>query len=322
MNQPNPAPSLLAVALSKKTLRKDKFLAEMNPVIPWVEPCTLIEPRYAKKTNRGPSRYPLALMLKIHCLQQWLALSDPAAEEEIYDRKSFRVFLDIDEFSDRIPDETTILNFRHLLEENDLQKKILACVNAHLERLGLLMRQGTIVDATIIAAPSSTKNKENKSDPEMSSTKKAGQWHFGMKAHIGVDMRSGIVHSVEASTAKVHDSQEMDNLLHGKEEAISGDKGYFNKGRKRAARRRGLWWGVMDRAKRGKKLSGKQKRRNRKIASGRAKVEHPLQVMKCPRGYRKTRYRGIEKNACQLRMMFALCNLQRCRKALLELQAA
>ena len=245
-------------------------------------------------------------------------MSDPGCEEAIYDRNSFQKFLEIDLLGERVPDETPILNFRHLLEKHKLAKKIFKTINKHLEQQGLLMKEGTIVDATLIASAKSTKNKDKKRDPEMSSTKKGNNWHFGMKANIGVDSQSGLVHSVEPTTAKVHDRTSLEDLLHGEEKAILGDKGYFKDDDKRKCRKDGIFWGVMDKAKRNHKLSGSQKKRNRKLRSIRAKVEHPFQVIKCQWHYCKARYRGIEKNAGQLYMLFGLHNLFKARKALMS----
>ena len=217
-----------------------------------------------------------------------------------------------------IPDETTIiLNFRHLLEKHHLTEKLLGEVNEYLSEKKLLLREGTIVDATLIAAPSSTKNQDKKRDREMSSTKKGNNYHFGMKVHTGVDSQSGLVHTVKVTTASVHDKQEMAGLLHGKEKAVFGDKGYFSDQDKRSARKTGLYWGVLDKAKSKKRLSHKQKRRNRKLSSIRAKVEHPFRVVKRQFGYVKVRYRGLTKNAAQVFTLFALANLYRVRRALL-----
>lgn len=308
--------SFLAIGQNGKRLKCERFLNEMKIAVPWKRLCTLIEPYYgASKTGRPQKD--LELMLKIHCLQQWYHLSDPGAEEAIYDRNSFQKFLGVDLITDGVPDETTILNFRHLLEQHNLAHRIFDEIRIYLADQGLLMREGTIVDATLIASPSSTKNKEKKRDPEMSSTKKGNDWHFGMKAHIGVDAQKGLVHTVTATTASVHDRSEMENLVHGQENALFGDKGYFDDGLKLHARKAGIFWGVLDRARRGHELSSSQEQRNRKMSSVRAKVEHPFQVIKCQWGYVKTRYRGIKKNAGQLYMLFGLCNIFKVRRVLL-----
>ena len=256
-------------------------------------------------------------MLRIHCLQQWYNLSDPGVEDAIKDRLSFQRFLSLDPFSDTVPDETTILNFRHLLEENDLQKAIFTAVNEHLEDQGLLMKRGTLVDATIIAAPSSTKNKDRKRDPDMSSTKKGNQYYFGMKAHIGVDSESALVHSLTGTEAKRHDSTQREELLHGEEQVVGGDKGYADDQYKKECRSNGVVYGICDKGKRNHPLSNSQKKRNHKLSSWRAKVEHPFQVIKCQWGFRKVRYRGLKKNTSQLFMLFGLYNVFRVRRKLL-----
>lgn len=307
--------SFLALAQEKK-LRCEKFLEEMEKIIPWEKFYNEIQPFYTEKET-GRKRTTLMIMLKIYFLQQWYALSDPAAEEAIYDRNSFQKFLGIDLLSHTVPDETTILNFRHLLEVHRLQERFFRIVNAVLEKKGLLMKEGTIVDATIIAAPSSTKNKKQKRDPEMSQTKKGNQWFFGMKAHIGVDAHSGVVHTLETSTAKVNDRKPFKKLLHGRERAIFGDKGYFKTEDKREARNKGILWAVSDRGKVNHPLSSSQRKRNRKFSSVRSKVEHPFRVIKCQWGFTKVRYRGLFKNTMQLCMLFSLANLFRVRKRLL-----
>lgn len=309
--------SFLALAQEQKQLRKEKFLEEMERVIPWEDFCKAIEPYYEEKST-GRKKMEMIMMLKIYFLQQWYSLSDPAAEEEVYDRGSFQKFLGIDLLSQKVPDETTILNFRHLLEKHKLQKRFLMIVNAVLEKKGLLMREGSIVDATIINAPSSTKNKEQKRDPEMSSTKKGNQWYFGMKAHIGVDSQSGIVHSIETTPAKTNDRIPFRRLLHGQEKALFGDKGYFKIADKREARDSNILWAISDRAAPKHKLSSSQRKRNRKYSRVRAKVEHPFQVIKCQWGHVKVRYKGLFKNTMQLFALFSLVNLFRMRKILLS----
>jgi len=307
--------SFLSIAQNKKKLKCEKFLNQMDQVVPWDKLTVLLKP-YFPKTSTGRKRKDLEVMLRISCLQQWFALSDPGVEEAIYDRNSFQKFLKLDLLSSSVPDETTILNFRHALEGHNLFEKIFHEINKHLEEAGLLMKQGTIVDATLIAASSSTKNKDKSRDPEMSSTQKAGKWHFGMKAHIGVDSSSGLVHSVCATTAKDHDVTQFDNLLHGDEKAIIGDKGYADTKRKQACRASSIFWGVLDKAKRGRRLSSSQNKRNHKLASVRAKVEHPFQIIKCQWKYTKVRYRGIGKNLSQIYLLFGLSNIFRARKVL------
>ena len=307
--------SFLSLAQQKK-LRCEKFLEEMEKIIPWERFCDEVQPFYGEKET-GRKRMELIIMLKIYFLQQWYSLSDPAAEEGIYDRNSFQKFLEIDLLSHPVPDETTILNFRHLLEEHKLQERFFAVVNELLEQKGLLMKAGTIVDATIIAAPSSTKNREQRRDPEMSQTKKGNQWYFGMKAHIGTDAGSGIVHHLHTTAAKTNDRVPFRRLLHGEEKAIFGDKGYAKQEDKRMARAEGILWAVSDRGASHHPLSSSQRKRNRKFSSVRAKVEHPFRVLKCQWGFVKVRYRGLFKNTMQLFTLFSLANLFRVRKTLL-----
>jgi IS5 family transposase len=308
--------SFMTIGYQKKTLRSEKFLREMDTIVPWDQFAAEIEPYYREKTT-GRKRKDLLIMLKIYFLQQWNNLSDPAAEDAIRDRISFQKFLGIDLMSDEIPDETTILNFRHLLEEHNLQKRFFSIVEELLREKGLLLATGTIVDATILTAPSSTKNKEKKRDPEMSSSQKNGKWFFGMKAHIGVDMQSGLVHSFEATTAKVHDKKVMNKLLHGKEKAIGGDKAYQDDEDKKEARKQGVFWFVLDKGKSHHPLSSSQKKRNKKHSSVRSKVEFPFHTVKTLWRHAKVRYRGIRKNALQFSVLFALSNLYSARKKLL-----
>ena len=253
----------------------------------------------------------------MYFLQNWYALSDPMAEETLYDSEAMRRFAGIELGDDRIPDETTILNFRHLLERHGLTEAIFADVNAHLADRGITLRSGTLVDATIIDAPSSTKNKAGARDPEMSSTKKGNDWYFGMKAHIGVDADSGVTHSLETSTAKLHDSQVWDELLHGEETSVWADKGYVSAEREAAFKAPGKVWGVMRKAPKGGKLHPLDERINRVIAKVRAKVEHPFRVIKRQFGHMKTRYRGLAKNRAQLFTLFALGNLFLVRRKLM-----
>lgn len=308
--------SFLSIAQYRKTLRCEKFLNQMDQVVPWKKLCAIIAP-YHEQPKTGRKRLDLERKLRIICLQQWYNLSDPGVEDAIYDRNSFQKFLSIDILTESVPDETTICNFRNLLQHHGLFEKILSAINKHLEQKGLLMKEGTAVDATLITAPSSTKNQSGKRDPEMSSTQKNGKWHFGMKAHVGVDQKSGLVHSLSTTTAKIHDTRQFEELLHGEEKAILGDKGYFNSSRKRDLRKQGIFCGILDKASRNTSLSSSQKKRNRKLSSARAIVEHPFQVIKCQWNYRKARYRGLAKNTGQLHLLFGLYNLFRVRKKLL-----
>jgi IS5 family transposase len=299
----------------KKQTKRERFLGEMDAVVPWARLLGLIKPHYPKAGN-GRRPYPLAVMLRIYFLQQWYQLSDPGAEEALYDIQSMRAFAGLELGRDAIPDETTILNFRHLLEANDLTKAIFEAVSKDLEDKGALLRGGTIMDATLIAASPSTKNKEGRRDPEMSQSKKGNQWYFGMKAHIGVDARSGLVHTAGVTTGKVHDAKVMDNLIREDDRAVFADKGYVNEKKKRAARAAGVYWAVKEQRKPGRQLSASQKKRNARTGPIRAKVEHVFRVLKCQFGYRKVRYRGIEKNGAQVFSLLALANLFLARRQL------
>jgi IS5 family transposase len=309
--------SFLAIGQRGKALKCERFLQEMNQVIPWEKMCDVIRPHYEGQTMGRPVK-DLEMMLKIHCLQQWYNLSDPGMEEAIYDRNSFQKFLKIDLMVQGVPDESTILQFRHLLEKHNLSKAIFDEIAKHLVDLGLMMKQGTIVDATLIESSRSIKNKDKKRDPEMSSTRKGNRWYFGMKAHIGVDHRSGLVHTMKATTAKDSDFKHMNDLWHGEEKIKFGDKGYHDFESKRQARAQGILWAMIDRASRKYPLSPWQKKRNHKLSMIRRKVEHPFAVIKCLWGYTKTKYKGIYKNQSKLHMMFALYNLFKVRKMLFQ----
>ena len=313
-----PAIPGLRDALKKKVTRREQFLAEMDAVVPWARLLGLILPHYPKtgpKGGRPPM--PLETMLRVYFLQNWYALSDPMAEETLYDSESMRRFAGIELGDDRIPDETTILNFRHLLERHGLTEAIFAEVNGHLADKGITPSSGTLVVATIIDAPYSTKNKAKARDPEMSSTKKGNAWYFGMKAHVGVDADSGTVHSLETTTAKVHDSRVWGELLHGDETSVWADKGYVSAEREAAFSNDDKVWGVMRKAPKGSKLDTVDDEINRIIAMVRAKVEHPFRVLKRQFGHVKTRYRGLATNRAQLFTLFALGNLFLVRRRLL-----
>src|SRR3990170_3533663 len=248
-----PSFASLAYEGKKKRTRKEKFLTEMDQIIPWKQLTRLIEPHYPKAGNGRPPMGP-EKMLRIYFMQQWFNLSDPAMEDALYDVHSMGRFAGIDLNQDPVPDESTILRFRHLLEEHDLTARLLEATCGFLEENGLLLREGTIVDATLIAAPSSTKNKEKQRDPEMTQTKKGNQWYFGMKAHTGTDTKNRTVHTVVATTASVHDSVVMEDLLHGGEESVYGDKAYADETRKRDFEERGIKWCVSLKAGRGHRL--------------------------------------------------------------------
>jgi transposase, IS5 family len=307
----------LDYAAKKKRTKRDVFLGEMAAVVPWAALEAVIEPHYPKAGPNGGRRpFPLAVMLRIYCLQQWYTLSDPGAEEALYDICSMRAFAGLELGRDAIPDETTILNFRHLLERHELTKAVFAAVAEHLEARGALLRGGTIVDATLIAASPSTKNEAGRRDPEMRSSKKGNQWYFGMKTHIGVDAKSGLVHTAGVTTGSVHDAKVMDRLIREDDVAVYGDKGYASDKKQRQAEAAGVLWAVKAKAKPGRQLSASQRRRNRRFGKIRAKVEHVFRVMKCQFGYRKVRYRGIAKNGAQVFALLALANLFLARRTL------
>jgi IS5 family transposase len=298
----------LAYENKKKKTRREKFLEEMNQVIPWAELLQVIEENYPKAGN-GRQPMPLERMLRIYFMQQWYGLSDPAMEDALYDIESMRHFADIDIEVDVVPDETTILNFRHLLEKHNLTKQIFEKIKKYLTEKGLLLREGTIVDATIISAPSSTKNREKIRDPEMRSTRKGNQYYFGMKAHVGTDTRRGLAHDVIVTDASVHDSQVMDKLVHGEEQAIYGDKAYSSKEKKSQYEAKGVKWCVNLRSNRWQALTEEEVASNHERSQVRAKVEHAFRIVKHLWGYTKVRYKGLYKNAVQVFSLFALANL-------------
>ena len=309
---------------AKTQTEREMFLSEIEAVVPWQALMALIEPHYPttiKKGGRPP--YPLATMLRIHLLQQWYSLSDPAMEEALIEVPTMRRFPGIDLITDRIPDETTILSFRHLLEKHNLGEAIFETFKAHLSKRGMTMRQGTIVDATLIGAPSSTKNKAGQRDPEMHQTKKGNQWYFGMKVHAGVDKDSGLIHSVVVTPANVHDLTPAAQLLHGDEEVVYADAGYQGIAKRpemegkvpqfrvamRPGKRRalpdtpeGMLDDLVEMAK----------------AHFRSKAEHPFRVIKQQFDFQKTRLRGIAKNRCKIFILAALTNLFLGRRRLLE----
>ena len=308
-----------------KRTRKREFLDEMNLVVPWAELVSLIAPHAPAPGAKG-GRPPFAVeaMLRIHFLQQWFNLSDPAMEEALYDMALFREFVGLDAGEDNLPDESTILRFRHLLEAHHLSSQILATVNATLAAKGLLLKSGTVVDATLIAAPSSTKNSSGERDPEMHQTKKGNQWHFGMKAHIGVDADSGLVHTVVGTAANVNDVTQAHALVHGAETDVFADAGYQGVGKRDETQEINVNWHVAMRPGKRKVLDKSTPmgaildQLERAKASIRAKVEHPFRVIKRQFGHVKVRYRGLAKNTAQLHTLFALSNLWMVRRTLLQ----
>ena len=308
--------SFLSLGCLTKLTRADRFLDEMNRVVPWAELVAVVAPHYAPaSTGRKPTD--LTLLLRLHCLQLWYNLSDPALEDAVHDRLSFQRFLGLDPLSQRVPDESTVLHFRHLLEKHALTAAIFARVTAQLEQRGLLLKTGTVVDATILSASGSTKNEARARDPEMSSTRKGAQWHFGMKVHIGVDAHSGLVHSVRTTTASVADCTPHAELLHGKEQVLGGDSAYGSMTLKTHCRQAGLVYLINDKAARSVKLSGRQQHRNRQKSSVRSKVEFPFRIIKQLWQHTSVRFRGLAKNTARLFMLFALSNLYQARRALL-----
>lgn len=310
----------LAWSQKGKVTRRERFLAEMDAVIPWAALLALIEPYYPKAGN---GRQPLGLekMLRIYFLQQWFNLSDPQAEDAIYDSESMRRFARVELGDDVVPDETTILRFRHLLEEHRLTAAIFDAVKELLVAKQLLLKSGTIVDATIIAAPSSTKNAAQARDPEMKQTRKGNAWHFGMKLHIGTDVK-GRVHSVTATHAAVADITQLPHLVHGEESVLYGDQAYWKEADRQAFAARGVRYRVNRRAaSRHRPLTAYWRAINRARSRTRACGEHPFHVVKRLWGFAKVRYRGLAKNLARAFTLFALANLYQVRRHLLPAEA-
>jgi transposase, IS5 family len=301
-----------------KVTRRERFLGEMDAVIPWKHLNRLIEPHYPKAGN-GTQPMPQERMLRIYFMQQWFNLSDPAMEDALYDSESMRRFAGIELSDDAIPDETTILRFRHLLEKHYLTQAIFAQVRTLLEQKRLLLKSGTIVDATIIEAPPSTKNAQQARDPEMHQTKKGKDWHFGMKAHVGTDQR-GIVHSLSTTAANVSDISQMPQLLHGQEREVFGDQAYWSESHRQGARERGIRYRVNRRPNHGHRLNALERRLNRLRSGIRARGEHAFHVVKHLWGFTKVRYRGLAKNTARLFAAFALANLYLLRRRLITPQ--
>ena len=315
----------LRLNLTSKRTRKREFLDEMNLVVPWADLVALIAP-FAPEGKKGRLTFAVANMLRLHFMQQWFGLSDPAMEEALHDVPLYREFAGLDNWTTRLPDESTILRFRHLLEQHKLADQMLVVINDMLRDKGLTLRAGTVVDATLIAAPSSTKNASGTRDPEMHQTKKGNQWYFGMKAHIGADAESGLVHTVRGTAANVNDVVEANALLHGEEADAFGDAGYQG-AHKRADARPGVDWHVAMRPgkraalDKSKPVGAMIDEVERIKASIRAKVEHPFRVIKRQFGFVKVRYRGLMKNTAQLTTLFALSNLWMVRGKLLGVGA-
>jgi len=308
----------------RKTTRRDRFLGEMERVVPWAALLAMLSPYYYPTAGQGRGRPPIGLerMLRMYFLQQWFGLADEALEDAVYDSQAFRTFLGLDLGRASVPDATTLLNFRHLLEEHGLTERIFETVKELLRERGLLLERGTLVDASIIAAPASTKNKDRARDPEMHQAKKGNQWHFGMKAHIGADADSGLVHTVVCTAANAADVTETPNLLHGTEREVYADAGYI--GAEKRAELQDLhvtWYIAMKRGKLKAMAEGRLKALTEQAehlkAKIRARVEHPFHIVKDLFRHRKVRYKGLAKNAAQMHTLFALANLVIAKRALL-----
>lgn len=309
-------------ATKKKQTRRDRFLAEIEAITPWSALESELGPHYPRGEGRGRPPVGLSRMLRMYVAQQCFGFSEVGIEEAIYDSQAIRRFVGIDLSREPAPDATTLLKFRRLLEKQGLTRRIFEAINAHLAAKGLLLREGTIVDATIIAAPPSVKNRDKARDPEMHQVKKGNQWHFGMKAHIGVDAASGLVHTVVGTAANVADVTQAHELLHGEESDVLGDAGYQGVEKRPENARRKIDWHIAmrpgkRRALKADRLGELMARYERAKASLRAKVEHPFHIVKNLFGHRKVRYRGLAKNTAQLWSLFALPNLFIQRKALL-----
>ena len=307
----------------KRIPKREKFLAQMDAIIPWADWCALIEPYYPKKGNGRPPRE-LEQVLRMYMLQVWFNLSDESTEDAIYDSYAMKRFMRMNFTNESVPDATTLGHFRHLMEENDLSKKIFADVNERLNRAGLLMHGGTIVDATIISAPSSTKNAEKKRDPEMHSTKKGNQWHFGMKIHSGVDAGSGYVHTITATAANASDISEAHNLIREDDTVVDGDSGYLGldkrqeiKGDKHLSQVECRICRRPSQSKITPEYEGENwdKKIEHQKSSVRCKVEHPFLIVKRQFGYCKAVYKGLKKNLTRFFMLFASANLLMCLRA-------
>jgi IS5 family transposase len=310
-------PTFAAMAWQQKgkVTRRERFLAEMDAVVPWKRLRRLIAPHYPQLGQTGRQPYALDVMLRLYCVQQWFALSDPAAEDALYDSEAIRRFVGLELGVDAVPDESTILRFRHLLERHALPARIFAMVRSLLEERQLLLKAGTIVDATIIAAPSSTKNASGTRDPEMRQTRKGKTWHFGMKIHVGTDPR-GVVHSVAVTDAAVADITQLERLLHGAERVVYGDQAYWREADRQRFAQQGVRYRVNRRGTTHRPLTAYQRWLNRTRSRTRALGEASFLVVKHLWRYVKVRYRGLAKNAAQVFTLLALANLYRLRHAL------
>ena len=303
----------LEYASKKRRTRREVFLAEMEKVVPWAELLAVIEPRYPTSGRRGRPPMGAEVMLRIYFMQHWFNHSDRQMEDALYEVESIRRFAGYSRITEPLPDETTILKFRHLLEEHALTGPLLEAVNGYLKAQGLRVSKGTMVDATLIPAASSTKNEAGSRDPEMHQTKKGNQWYFGMKIHVGADVDSGVAHTVTVTAANTADITELPKLLREDDQVIFGDAGIARDEYKRGCRTLGMVWAVQDKAKPkgslGAGLSSSQKKRNCKQSGIRSRVEHLFRIIKRQFGYSKARYRGLAKNAAQVNILVGLANL-------------
>lgn len=299
-----------------RTTRRERFLSEMNAAVPWQALLTVLEPYYPKEGRQG-GRPPRGLetMLRIHLLQHWFTLSDPGVEDALYESPVLRRFVGIDLGREPVPDETTVMRFRHLLERHGLGRQLFETVNQVLREKGLLLQKGTIVDATIISAPSSTKNAEGERDPEMYQTKKGEQWYFGMKLHVGVDVDSTVIHSIDVTAADVYDGNCLANLLHGEERVVYGDQNYAGRTEVIAAHAPEAADLTNERVRQ-RDVANPAHRRNRRKAKIRSRVEHPFHTIKRVFGFAYTRLRGMMKNMNRLYVTCAMANLHRLRHRL------
>jgi len=313
----------------KKTTRRERFLNEMEKIVPWPALLQALTPYYYPDSQGQRGRPPIGLerMLRMYFVQQWYSLADEALEDVIYDSQALRQFIGIDLGIESVPDATTLLKFRHLLERNALTEIIFSTINAQLREKGLMLNQGTMIDATILNAPSSTKNKAKARDQEMHSTRKGNQWYFGMKAHIGVDLNSGLVHTVVGTAANEHDVTQVENILHGHEKAVYGDGGYIGANKREKVKdifkdKKVAWHIAMKRSQVEKMDEGRLKELTQQAerikARIRARVEHPFHIIKNLFKHRKVRYKGLAKNTAQLHTLFALANLLIAKKSLLK----
>jgi transposase, IS5 family len=302
----------------RKKTRKEQFLDEMEVIIPWQDLTQAIEPFYPQPEGAGRRPIGIERMLRIHFLQHWFNLSDPAVEEALYDSRALRQFVGIDLGREPVPDETTVCKFRHLMEQHNLGDQLFHLVNQFLQENGLKVSRGTIVDASIIHAPSSTKNQKKQRDPEMHQTRKGNQWYFGMKAHIGVDSNTKLIHSVVATAANVHDSQILGDLLHGNETRVWGDSAYTGQKHVLAEQAPAAKDFTQAKGSRNRHLTQGDRATNRNKSRVRAKVEHQFAVIKRQFGFNKVRYRGLAKNAHRLFVACALSNLVMAKKSLMK----